>query len=161
MSSISEQEWKVWRAFYSMRRQLDRAIDAQLHCDAGISAPDYEILLALSESPDKRLRSRDLAAVIGWERSRISHQVTRMEARKLVRRAECQDDLRGTWVELTPEGRRAILGAMRQHVSTIRELFFDVLTDHEKTALLSASERILERIKPVDCDEAERPVARG
>ena len=152
VSEVSEEEWAVWRKFYAMRRQLDRALEDQLQRDAGISGPDYEILLSLFESPQRRLRSRDLSERIGWEKSRISHQVTRMESRGLVERSECEDDLRGTWIGLTSDGRRAVLGAMRKHTTAIRALFFDVLTDDEKATLGSASDRVLEAINPPACN---------
>jgi DNA-binding MarR family transcriptional regulator len=155
MSAVSEvtaEEWQVWRTFYTMRRQLDRALENQLQADAGISGPDYEILLALFSAPDKQLRSRDLAEVIGWEKSRISHQVTRMESRGLLERRECEDDLRGTWVGMTSEGRKAALGAMRKHNETVRSLFFDVLDADELAALSRASEKVLQAIDPPICD---------
>ncbi|MET1044773.1 MAG: MarR family winged helix-turn-helix transcriptional regulator [Microbacteriaceae bacterium] len=163
VSEVSTQEWTVWRTFQMMRRQLDRALENQLHQDAGISAPDYEVLLALFESRDNQLRSRDLGELIGWEKSRISHQVSRMESRGLVERRECSDDLRGTWVGLAPDGRRAILEAMREHSAMIRQLFLDVLTDGEKAALLSASVRVLDTIDAPVCDEVApgRSVAEG
>ncbi|WP_166876536.1 MULTISPECIES: MarR family winged helix-turn-helix transcriptional regulator [unclassified Salinibacterium] len=163
VSEVSTQEWTVWRTFHMMRRQLDRALEGQLQRDAGISAADYEVLLALFESRDNQLRSRDLGELIGWEKSRISHQVSRMESRGLVERRECSDDLRGTWVGLTANGRRAILGAMREHASKIRQLFLDVLTDDEKAALLAASVRVLDTIAPPVCDDVApgRPAAAG
>lgn len=154
VSEVTEEEWAVWRTFYAMRRQLDRVLEDQLQRDAGISGPDYEILLSLFESPQRRMRSRDLSARIGWEKSRISHQVTRMESRGLVERSECEDDLRGTWIGLTTEGRRAVLGAMREHTTAIRNLFFDVLTPDELASLRAVSERVLGAINPPACDEA-------
>src|SRR5690554_2039572 len=152
VSEVTSEEWQVWRSFYAMRRQLDRALENQLQADAGISSADYEILLALFESPHRRLRSRDLAELIGWEKSRISHQVTRMEARGLVERTECEDDLRGTWVGITADGRRAALGAMREHASTIRSIFFDALSADELAALDSASDKVLTAIDPAYCE---------
>ncbi len=159
VSEVSEEEWAVWRSFYAMRRQLDRALENQLQEDSGISMADYEILLSLFRAPERRMRSRDLAARIGWEKSRISHQATRMEARGLVERSECADDLRGTWIGLTTNGRRAVLGAMRQHTTAIRSLFFDVLTPEELASLHAVSERVLgaiqpRAINPPACDEA-------
>ncbi len=156
ISEVSTQEWGVWRAFHMMRRQLDRALETQLQRDAGISAPDYEVLLALFEADDNQLRSRQLGELIGWEKSRISHQVSRMESRGLVERRECSDDLRGVWVGLTTDGRRAVLGAMRKHAAKIRQLFLDVLTEEEKKVLLSASERVLDAIGAPVCDDVSR-----
>jgi DNA-binding MarR family transcriptional regulator len=151
VAEVSPQEWHIWRTFHLMRRQLDRALETQLQGDSGISAPDYEVLLALFEAPEKQLRSRALGDLIGWEKSRISHQVSRMAARGLVERRECADDLRGTWVRLTADGHRAILGAMRKHATKIRQIFLDVLTDAEKDVLLSASARVLDAIEPRGC----------
>ncbi|WP_185740424.1 MarR family winged helix-turn-helix transcriptional regulator [Homoserinimonas aerilata] len=154
VSEVSAEQWRVWRSFYAMRRQLDRALENQLQTDSAISSADYEILLAIFESTEKRLRSRDLAERIGWEKSRISHQVSRMTARGLLNRTECEDDLRGTWVEITAEGRRATLGAMRGHTRAIREFFFDVLDERELAALLSVSDKVLAAVAPAPCDPA-------
>ena len=142
---LSDDEWAVWDAFYSMRRRLDRALELRLHADSGVSAPEYEILVGLGRSDDRRLRVRDIAEQIGWEKSRVSHQVTRMERRGLVRRTECVSDARGTWVELTPDGRRAMLAATRGHTAAIKRYFADVLgADAEVVQAFSG--RVLEAI---------------
>jgi DNA-binding MarR family transcriptional regulator len=157
VSEVTAEEWQVWRTFYAMRRRLDRALEIQLQTDAGISSADYEILLAVFESPQKRLRSRDLAGLIGWEKSRISHQVSRMETRGLVERTECEDDLRGTWVGITAEGSRTALGAMRDHTRTIRQLFFDALQEDELKALQTVSDKVLAAMEP--CEPQDDPTA--
>ena len=90
VSDISEADWSVWRSFVMMRRQLDRALEHRLQEDAGISGPDFEILLSLFKAPDNQLRARDLVELLGWEKSRVSHQVTRMVARGLVEREVCR-----------------------------------------------------------------------
>jgi DNA-binding MarR family transcriptional regulator len=151
--TLSPEEWDVWRSFRTMRRQLDLALEHELQRDAHVSGPDYEILITLFEAPEKQLRAREISARLGWEKSRLSHQVTRMVARGLVERTECDSDARGTWVGLTTKGRLATLGAVRAHAQTIRRLFFDVLTEPELEALGSASSRVLEAIDPPDCDE--------
>ncbi|KPG88423.1 MarR family winged helix-turn-helix transcriptional regulator [Frigoribacterium sp. RIT-PI-h] len=124
---LTDEEWVVWDSFYAMRRRLDRALELRLQSDSGVSAPEYEILVGLGRSSDRRSRVRDIAEQIGWEKSRVSHQVTRMGRRGLGRRAECASDARGTWVELTPDGRRAMLAATRGHTAAIKRCFADVL----------------------------------
>src|SRR3954471_21902686 len=155
VSDIGEDDWSVWRSFVMMRRQLDRALEHRLQEDAGISGPDFEILLSLFKAPDNQLRARDLVELLGWEKSRVSHQVTRMVARGLVERRECPTDLRGSWISLLPEGRRAVLKASRGNATQLRRLFFDVLTPEEKATLAAISERVADRINPSACERAD------
>jgi DNA-binding MarR family transcriptional regulator len=152
MTDVSEEDWGLWRGFVAMHRQLARELDRQLQRDAGISQADFSVLVVLSEAPDRRLRPGELAELLAWEKSRVSHQVARMEARGLLERTECDTDGRGTWVGLTTDGRRTLLGATREHSTAIRELFFDNLQQHEKAAIAGASNRILEHINPIACE---------
>ena len=139
---LTDDDWAVWDEFYAMRRRLDRALELRLHHDSGVSAPEYYILVGLGRSSDRRLRVRDIAEQIGWEKSRVSHQVTRMERRGLVRRSDCSSDARGTWVELTPEGRRTMLSATRGHTAAIRRYFVDALAGDD-AVVLGFSRRVL------------------
>lgn len=154
-SVVSQEEWDVWRTFHSMRRKLDLALERQLQRDADISAADYGILLALFEAPGKQLRGRDLGERLAWEKSRISHQVSRMEKRGLLERRECETDLRGSWIGLTNDGTRAVLGAMRDHAATLRRYFFDVLDPAELEAFKAVSNRVIDVIEPELCANAE------
>jgi DNA-binding MarR family transcriptional regulator len=155
VSRVTQDEWDVWRAFFSMRKHLDLALERQLQHDAGISLSDYEILLALFQADDNQLRARELGTLVGWEKSRISHQVTRMERRGLVERTECDTDARGTWIAITSDGKRAILGAMSDHATNIRRYFFDILTADEQVVLKSVSGRVLDAIDPPSCEEPD------
>ncbi len=155
VSEVSEAEWEVWRNFLRMRTQLDRVLEKQLQQDAGISSPDYAVLLTLFEAEGKQLRARELGELLLWEKSRVSHQVSRMEKRGLVERTQCDTDARGTWIGLTAAGKRATLKAMRNHAATIRRAFFDVLSPEELDALRTAAPRVLHVIEPPDCDELD------
>ena len=145
-------EWEAWRKFTSMRHQLDRAIERQLQRDAGISAADYSVLVNLFDSPDKQLRANELSLVLGWEKSRLSHQVSRMEKRGLIERRECETDLRGTWITITADGKRAALGAMRDHATALRTYFFNALTADELAVMQTASSKILDALAPEICE---------
>ncbi len=160
---LSDQDWAVWRDFMTMSSQLSHELDRRLQADAGISQADYSVLVVLQQTPDHQLRTGELAELLAWEKSRVSHQVARMEARSLVLRRECDTDGRGTWIEPTPEGRRVLLGAMRNHNRAIRELFFEALRDDQRAAIGDAAVNVLDRLSPEGCTIAEEkgmPISR-
>ena len=156
-ADTSPDEKELWRSFYIMRRQLELTLERRLQADAGISTADYEILIALFNEPAKQLRAGQIGDLIGWEKSRVSHQITRMEQRELVKRRECGDDARGVWVVLTEEGDRAVLNAERDRREAVRQYFFDVLDDDEKSMLLRISHKVLDTIAPPICNEVSAP----
>ena len=160
VSEVSPADWELWRSFRSMNQQLSRELDRQLQRDAGISQADYGILLVLFEAPQKRLRTGEIAELLGWEKSRVSHQVARMESRGLVERTECESDGRGTWVGLQADGTRSLLGAMREHATAIRELFLAELEPAEKEIIQKAATRVLGKLNPVACDLVDQQNAK-
>ena len=143
---LTPDEQRLWRAWLATGSALSAALHRDLQADAGLSLPDFDVLVRLTESEDGRIRVSDLARGLGWERSRLSHHVTRMERRGLVARDDCVDDGRGAYVVVTARGRSAIEAAAPHHVRTVRRLFVDVLTPEEVAALTPALERVLARL---------------
>jgi DNA-binding MarR family transcriptional regulator len=105
-----------------------------LQRESGLSSGDYAVLLALTEANDQHMRSSELAVHIGWERSRLSHHLGRMERRELILRNECATDNRGAEITLAPIGAEAFRQASAPHLHAIRELFIDALTPGQLTA---------------------------
>ncbi|GAB2796191.1 MarR family winged helix-turn-helix transcriptional regulator [Amycolatopsis magusensis] len=140
---LSEREQQVWQAYLAVQRELHAAQERQLVRDSGLSTADYTLLAPLSEAPDGLLRARELGRRAGWERSRLSHQVSRMEKRGLVVREDCPDDARGSMIRLTAAGREAIEAAAPEHVATVRRFFFDPLSAKEVELLGGAFDRML------------------
>ena len=153
MSTTSASERELWRAFFVMRRQLDLTLERRLQADGGISSADFEILMILIEESSRRLRAGQIGDMIGWEKSRVSHQISRMEQRGLVTREECDDDARGVWIVLTAQGSSTVLAATGNRSDAVRKYFFDVLDEHDKAALSLISAKVLDAINPPICSD--------
>lgn len=132
--SPTPRELAVWREYIETAEAVRRSLAADLQSSSGISIGDYGVMLALSEAPGRRLRSSDLADVVGWERSRLSHHVRRMEDRGLVTRARDDSDNRGAWVELTDAGATTFRGSSTFHLRLVREVFIDAFTPEQLDA---------------------------
>jgi len=147
---LSEQQQAFWRGWLAMSAALPAALNRQLQQDSGLSLPDFDVLVQLTDTPDERVRILALSDALGWERSRLSHHLTRMEGRGLVAREECADDGRGAFVVLTASGRDAIARAAPGHVRTVREVVFDSLTDEELDHLERFTTRVNARLAARD-----------
>ena len=97
---LDERKARVWQAYRDTQRELTGALERQLIRDSGLSGAEYAVLVPLSAAPDGLLRARELGSELGWDRSRLSHQISRMEKRGLVIREECSADARGSMVRL-------------------------------------------------------------
>ena len=124
-------ELAIWRAYVETSEEIRQAMAAGLQATSGISPGDYAVLLALSEANENRLRSSALAEGIGWERSRLSHHLGRMESRGLICRKKSDNDSRGAVVELDDEGARIFRASSAPHLRLIRQLFIEALTPED------------------------------
>jgi DNA-binding MarR family transcriptional regulator len=143
---LTAKEQRVWRRWLTLNARLSATLHKELHDDAGLSMPDYEVLVHLTDNPEGRIRVTDLARLLQWERSRVSHHTTRMEQRRLVQRLECAEDGRGAFIVLTPQGRAAIEQAAPGHVTTVRRLIFDALNPDEIDALATITDKALAQL---------------
>ncbi|MCE3555413.1 MarR family transcriptional regulator [Pseudonocardia sp. RS11V-5] len=143
---LDEREQRAWRGYLAMQAQLQARLHRRLQADSGLSYADFDVLVALTDR-DERVRVLELAEALQWEKSRLSHHLSRMQKRGLVEREECADDARGAFVVLTPEGRRAIEEAAPAHVEAVRELMFDGLDADQVDALAGIAETVLGRIR--------------
>lgn len=141
-SWLDEREKDVWLALRRLLWGLPPAIDRQLTRDSNLSGPEYSVLATLSECADGVLRSGTAAQELGWERSRLSHILRRMEAKGLVSRTCSADDARGQDVHLTDAGREAITEAAPGHVAFVRRAVFDQLSPAELALFGAACGRI-------------------
>lgn len=152
---LTPREQDAWRAFIRAHSLLLARLHRQLQADAGLSLSDYEVLAHLSESASGRLRVFELGAALQWEKSRVSHQLRRMEQRGLISRAECPTDGRGAFVALTGAGRRAVELAAPLHVEEVRRSFVEPLTAEQLDALAGITETLVTALDP-DAATADR-----
>lgn len=145
-SSPTSAELRAWRLFIETSEQVRNVVAGRLQEESALSTGDYGVLLALSESPERRLRSSQLADAIGWERSRLSHHLGRMERRDLVRRESVPGDSRGAEVVLTALGAQLFRAGSAPHLRAIQEIFVRALSPEQlaavEDAMLSLSEHL-------------------
>ena len=140
---LTANEQRAWRAYLRAGTLLTARLNRQLQADSGLSLPEYEVLVRLSEAPDGRLRPFQLGLALDWEQSRLSHLLTRMARRGFVAKQDCPGDRRGAEVVLTGPGRAAIESAAPGHVATVRRLVFDQMDSAQAAAFGRAFEAIL------------------
>lgn len=132
---LTAEQLATWRAFIETSQRLRAVLGARLQAETGLSPGDYTVLLALNEANANRMRSSALAEHIGWQRSRLSHHLGRMERRGLIRRDECAADSRGAEITATDEGLGAFRRASGPHLRAVDELFIAALTPAQFGAL--------------------------
>jgi DNA-binding MarR family transcriptional regulator len=132
---LSPAEQETWRAFLAGTRLLYEELERELQQDAGIPVTYYEILVTLSEAPDRTVRMRDLAELTRSSKSRLSHAVSRLEEAGWVERASCATDRRGALAHLTDKGFAALEAAAPGHATAVRRYVFDRITPEQSDEL--------------------------
>lgn len=148
MEWLSEEQQRIWRNYLAMTSGLHAAMHRQLQQDCELSLSDYDVLVALSERGP--LRINELGDLIGWEQSRVSHQLRRMRGRGLVEREGDNGDRRGATVMITEAGVAALETAAPGHVELVRSVMFDGLSDAQLQMFGSAIETVLGRVRAVN-----------
>ncbi|MET9489617.1 MarR family transcriptional regulator [Nocardia sp. NPDC006630] len=143
---LDGEERRAWLAFVTTATLLNRRLDQQLEHDAGLSHPQYEILVRLADAPGNELRMSELATAMFNSKSKLSYQIDQLEKAGLVRRRSCPTDMRAVYAVLTDAGREKLEQAAPGHVAAVRELFIDVLTPAQLTAIADGLGRINQRL---------------
>lgn len=147
---LNAREDRAWRGYMRMRALLDLQITRDLAQGSGLSLADYQVLVALSETPGHRIRLHELAKLTMWSTSRLAHQLDRMSRRDLVCKEEHPENRRAAVVVLTPTGLQTIESAAPSHVESVRNNFIDLLTDEQIDVLADATETIVDHLRTQD-----------
>jgi len=152
---LATEEQEAWRRLQLMQLQLTAKLSRELAADSGLSYQDYMVLVALTDQIDGRMRAFELGRELGWEKSRLSHHISRMVERGLVTRERCHTDQRGAFVVVTKRGRRAIEAAAPGHVAGVRRHFIDLLSPSQLTTLGEIAGTVLDNLADQCGDPAE------
>lgn len=147
---LNEVQQQHWRAFLEASALLPERLSRELQESFGISIKDYEILVRLSESPDRRIRMSELANLTLSSRSRLTHQIDRLEKAGYVWRGACAEDARGQWCHMSEKGWDLLVAAAPIHVTGVRAHLVDQLTDAEFAALGKAMRKVTKHLESLD-----------
>ena len=146
---LSQEEQRTWRAFLAATQLLWDRLDRELQCQAGMPHTYYEILVHLSEAPNRMIRMSDLASRSLSSRSRLSHAVDKLEQLGWVQRVECPTDKRGAYALLTDKGFAVLEQAARGHVEGVRTHLFDQLDAEQVKELRNISEALVKHLTSI------------
>lgn len=144
---LDDGEMQAWRAYVVAMVLLDSRLNRDLQEEHQLALADYELLARLAEAPSRQARMSTLAEQVASSKSRISHQIGRMEKAGLVRRQECPSDGRGVVAVLTGRGLQVLRSAAPTHVRGVRDNLVDLLSDDERAVLAAVSERIISHLR--------------
>lgn len=143
---LDSREERAWRAFVNASHQLPVRLNGHLLQDSGITGADYQVLAVLSEHPSGRIPAQELCGLLQWEKSRLSHQLRRMESLGLIVREPNPEDARSVLVCLLATGRRTIEDAAPHHVNNVRRYFIDLFTPAELDTFADLNGRVLRHL---------------
>lgn len=139
---LDAEQQRIWRSYLLGVARINEKLDTDLR-RFGIDLGEYEILVCLEESEDRRLRMSELAEQVHQSRSRLTHTVARMEKAGLVMRAACPSDRRGVWAQLTDEGFELLKAAAPSHVESVRSAFIEIVEPEDFRAIGRAFQAVL------------------
>jgi DNA-binding MarR family transcriptional regulator len=152
---LTDEEQATWRSYILSTQLLDETLDRQLLRDSNMPHTYFAILVALSDVPGRRMRMNDLARLLRFSQSRMTHAMKSLEGKGWVRREQCPTDRRGQEAVLNDEGMRALEAAAPGHVAEVRAHVFDLLSPEQVANLRDICETLLTGLDPPECPESD------
>jgi DNA-binding MarR family transcriptional regulator len=145
---LDEGQQRSWRAYIAGTTMLLDRLDRELRQSHDISLPEYEVLVRLSEAPERTLRMAALADAMSYSRSRITHTVARLETAGLVERCAADTDRRGVMARLSSEGQARLVAAAPTHVAGVREHLVGLANDNDFAAVGRVFDAVTDHLVP-------------
>ncbi len=141
---LTTSQQRIWRSFLGGTTVLMDRLDRDLRSTHGLSMPEYEILVRLSEAPGRAVRMAELAAAVAHSRSRITHTIARLERVGMVMRGQCSDDGRGVSAVLTDHGFSVLEAAAHTHVKGVHAYLIENADAEDFEALGRVMQNVVE-----------------
>lgn len=145
---LTDRERGAWMRLVAVLELLPSSIDAQLRHDSNLTYTEYYALAMISETPDRRVQMKRLATLTNTTLPRLSRVISGLERTGYVAREPNARDARATDVVLTDLGMQSLAAAAPGHVTKVRELVFDPLTEKQVDAIVAASDAWLDVLDP-------------
>lgn len=143
---LSAEQQAIWRAYIVGSNLLTETLDRELREAHGISLAEYEVMVRLSERPDRSMRMAHLADSLSYSRSRVTHTIKRMQTLGLVERQASESDRRGVYAVMTDHGYRVLVEAAPTHVAGVRAHFVDLVPDADYAAVGRVMDAVMEHL---------------
>ncbi|MHC1481502.1 MarR family winged helix-turn-helix transcriptional regulator [Frateuria aurantia] len=138
--TISPAEWAAWRSFRRMAEVISGRIVHDISHATGLSSADFVVLMELNKAEDACRRQRDLQAYLEWDKTRLSHQLTRMAGRNLIERGNDREN--AVTIRMTPEGHRQLAAASPVHTDSVRKNFLNHLSSDDLEKLQDVTRKL-------------------
>ncbi len=137
---------EAWMAFHAIRVNVIPPLARHLSEHCGLSEAEYQVFIGLRSTPEMELKPSQLAEELGWELGRLSHQISRMEAKGLLMRKQCPVDARSCFIGMTKKGKALIDKALPLQLKEVKRIFGDALTSQQMKNLIEISESIVKHV---------------
>lgn len=137
-ASLTDGERSLWFAWKRAHEVIRTRIAEEVRAATGLSEPDVAILIQINVAGGS-IRQNELVARLGWDRTRLSHHLSRMEKRGLASRNRRDNRIE---VDLTISGRGLVSAVQPIHAAAVRQHLIEPFTSEQGDHLREALERI-------------------
>ncbi len=134
---LSPRELRVWHAFLLMGEDVLGRVGRDIAQATGLSGPEFGVLSRLAALGKGEMRQKALVRVMNWDKSRLSHQLTRMQQRGLIERRSADGNT--ILVVLTELGREKLEAAHPVHAESVRRNLLSRLTPQQVDTIVRVS----------------------
>lgn len=145
--ALSDLEFQAWSSFHALRNSLLPHLAKKLFENSGLTEAEYQVLIGIKSSKEQGIKSKDLSKFLGWDTTRLSHQIARMEEKKLIQKVNCAQDARSFYIKLSNKGKKIIDEVLPTQMFEVKKYFANALEENDLKNLIKISNSIISNLK--------------